>query len=132
MLVPIKEFKKEEFACKCGTDCGYGYEDMEDAFLSRLFTARKMSKVGFVLTSAVRCPAHPEALKNPTSSHNADRAKGLKCKAVDIKVPTSSIAFEVQESLLDAGFTRIGWNQKLNFMHVDADSSKVQRVLFKY
>lgn len=132
MLVPIKEFRKEEFACKCGTDCGYGYEDMEEAFLSRLFTARKMSKVGFTLTSAVRCPAHPEAIKKPTSSHNADRGKGLKSKAVDIKVPTSYIAYEVHDSLRAAGFTRIGWNQKLDFMHVDADTNKVQRVLFKY
>lgn len=132
MLVPIKEFKKEEFACKCGTGCGYGYEHMEDAFLSRLFTARKMSKVGFTITSAVRCPVHPNAISNPTSSHNASTEKNLKCKAVDIKVTTSNDAFEVMDALLKAGFTRIGWNQSLGFIHVDADTSKVQRVLFKY
>ena len=133
MIVPIKEFKESEFACQCGhADCGYGYNNMDEKFLSMLFTARKLSKVGFSLTSAVRCPRHPLALKRPTSSHNAQEAFVRKCCAVDIAAPNSTVAFEVMDSLIKAGFTRIGWNQKLNFIHVDSDKNKVQRVLFSY
>ena len=132
MLVPIKEFKPIEFACKCGTDCGYGYEDMDEEFLSKLFTARKLSNFAFHLTSAVRCPTHQEAIKNPTSSHNANRAFVKKSCAVDIKVSNSTLVFEITEALRKAGFTRLGWNQKLNFIHVDSDKKKPQRVFFSY
>lgn len=132
MLVPIKEFKESEFACRCGRDCGYGYQDMDEKFLSRLFTARKKSFMGYHLTSAVRCPGHPEAIKNPTSSHNAFKATGRKACAVDIAVPNSSVAFEVMDSLMKAGFTRLGWNQRLGFIHVDSDKTKPQRLLFSY
>lgn len=129
----IKEFQKAEFKCQCGhADCDYGFDDMDEKFLSQLFTARKRSIVGYTLTSAVRCPRHPLALKNPTSSHNANRTFGKKCKAVDIATPTSDVTFEVTISLLQAGFTRIGWNQKSHFIHVDNDISKVQRRFFSY
>lgn len=133
MLVPIKEFEEHEFKCKCGhEDCDYGYADMDEKFLSKLFTARKKSKVAYSLTSAVRCPRHPEAIKNPTSSHNANRVLARKCKAVDITASTSGLVFEIQKSLQDAGFVRLGWNQIKNFIHVDSDEDKIQRVFFKY
>lgn len=131
MLTPIKEFKEEEFRCQCGR-CDYGYEDMDEAFLSKLFTARKKSLLGYTLTSAVRCPNHELFSKNPTSSHNAIRSLGKKCKAVDIAVPTSSVAFEVIASLMAAGFTRIGWNRDKKFIHVDDDKSKPARLFFSY
>lgn len=132
MLGTIKEFKESEFVCRCGRDCGYGYQDMNEEFLSRLFTARKKSFVGYTLTSAVRCPDHEEAIKNPTSSHNANKAICKKSCAVDIAVPNSAVAFEVMDSLRAAGFTRLGWNQRLGFIHVDSDKAKPQRVLFSY
>jgi hypothetical protein len=136
MLVPIKEFKESEFQCKC-PDCGtssdpYGYRDMDEAFLSRLFTARKMSSRGFSLTSAVRCPLHPLVETRPTSSHNADRLRRKKCKAVDIRAATSRDAFHIMRALFKAGFVRVGWNQEKNFIHVDSDEDKDQEVLFKY
>lgn len=132
-LVLIKEFKAHEFDCQCGNaDCDYGYADMEDSIVSALFTARKVAGVGFTINSAVRCPRHPLALKNPTSSHNADRAKGKKSCAVDIATPTSSHAFEVMDGFRRAGVTRLGWNQKLFFIHADTDASKPARVFFPY
>ena len=132
-LVPIKEFPKSEFDCRCGnSDCDYGYDDMDKGFLNRLFTARKMSKVPFSLTSAVRCPRHPHAKKNPTSSHNADRVLGKLCMAVDIAAPTSNHVHEIVQALDDAGFVRKGWNQDLKFLHVDDDDSKPQGVFFAY
>lgn len=133
MLVPIKEFEEHEFKCRCGhIDCDYGYADMDEKFLSKLFTARKKSKSGYALTSAVRCPRHPEALKNPTSSHNAVRSRGLKSKAVDIRAPNSRVRFHVEKSLLDAGFVRLGFNENLRFIHVDSDENKDQEVIFSY
>lgn len=132
-LVPIKEFSKDEFRCRCGNaSCDYGYDDIDRGFLNRLFTARKKSKVGYTITSAVRCPQHPLAKKNPTSSHNADRAKGKLCMAVDIAAPTSSHVHHICKSLDDAGFTRKGWNQQQHFIHADDDDSKPQEVFFPY
>lgn len=132
-MVPIKEFKESEFKCRCGhEDCDYGYADMDEKFLSALFTARKKSIVGYTLSSAVRCPRHPDAIKNPTSSHNANRAFGKKCKAVDISAPNSAATFEIVTSLLAGGIRRLGWNQSLKFIHADLDLHKPQRLLFSY
>jgi hypothetical protein len=132
MIVTIKEFKESEFACQCGYDCGYGYQDMDEEFLSKLFTARKLSPIGFTLTSAVRCPMHPLAIKRPTSSHNANRTLANRCCAVDIAAVNSSVVFELDEALRKAGFTRLGWNQDSLFIHVDSDKRKPQRVFFSY
>lgn len=132
-MVPIKEFKTSEFRCQCGhANCDYGYEDMDVNTLSRLFTARKLSKVSYILTSAVRCPRHQLAIKNPTSSHNANRELGITCKAVDIAAVTSSEVFEIEDSLKKAGFVRLGWNQQKKFIHADTDPNKPQRVFFPY
>lgn len=133
MIVPIKEFKESEFKCRCGNaDCDYGYQDMDEEFLSKLFTARKLSLVGYNLTSAVRCPRHPLAIANPTSSHNASRVLKKKSCAVDIAATTSGLVFEITESLRKAGFTRLGWNQIKKFIHVDNDKNKPGRVFFPY
>jgi hypothetical protein len=130
-MEPIKEFTRDEFKCQCGS-CNYGYEDMDETFLSMLFTARKTSRVPFNLTSTVRCPLHKLARSNPTSSHNADRYASRKSKAVDIAAITSNDVYEIMEALKKAGFTRLGWNMDKKFIHVDSDSAKVQRVIFAY
>jgi zinc D-Ala-D-Ala carboxypeptidase len=129
----IKEFKEHEFKCQCGhSDCDYGFADMEEDFIYKLFTARKMSFCGFTITSAVRCPRHPLAITKPTSSHNANRAFRKKSKAVDIAAVTSGLVFEVTDALRKAGFTRLGWNQTSMFIHVDSDATKPQRLFFSY
>lgn len=122
--VLIKEFKKEEFACKCG-ECGMGYEQMQQTTLYKLFTARKRSSVKFVVRSAVRCDKHNmlEGGKN-NSAHKSGYA-------VDIGFKDMHECFIILKALIEGGFERIGINFQLMFIHVDDDPTKPKGV-FRY
>lgn len=119
----MKYFTEDEFKCKCGR-CGRGFKDMRPELLNRLEKAREIAKVGFVISSAVRCKAHNEAEGGvSTSSH-------LHGWAVDIKTPTSYRRSAILKGLIEAGFTRIGIAG--SFIHVDCDPTKVQNVTWTY
>lgn len=116
-------FKPEEFKCKCGT-CNGGKMDAD--FLAKLNAAREKAGVPFVITSGYRCIPHNAAVGGkPNSAHT----RGL---AVDIKFSSGSQAFAILQSLLAAGFVRIGYNQRHSFFHVDSDPSLPQKVFFDY
>lgn len=113
-------FKDSEFACKCGCK----EAKMDEDFVKRLDKAREFAGIPFKINSGYRCAKHNKAVKgSPTSSHLA----GL---AVDISATTSASKFAIVNALLDVGFTRIGVGN--SFVHVDADTSKVQNVLWTY
>lgn len=116
-------FRPEEFKCKCGK-CSGGSMDAD--LVSKLNEARRLAQVPFVITSAYRCAAHNKAIGG---AKNSAHTRG---NAVDIKIPNSNIAFRVIKSLMDVGFTRIGYNQKHLFIHVDNDKTLPQEVFFDY
>lgn len=124
-LPKSKFFPEHEFRCRCGTGCGTGFDQMQIVLLNRLYAAREAAGVPFTINSAYRCGKHPESIKRPNSAHT----RGF---AVDIATPNSQIKFEVEKALLDAGFVRIGYNQRHKFIHVDCDPSLPQRVSFDY
>jgi uncharacterized protein YcbK (DUF882 family) len=124
--VPIhKAFKEAEFACKCGTNCGYGYKHMDEALLKKLFQIRDVSGLPMRITSAYRCAKHPETIKRPTSAHSRGHA-------VDFSVSTSQHAYRFMAACFDAGIKRMGWNQQQKFFHIDTDPTLPQGVLFPY
>lgn len=120
-IVPIKEFKESEFACKCGK-CGLGYDDMDETLLSKLFTARKESNVSFTLTSAIRCEEHNE---NERGSNTSSHLRGM---AVDIAFSSQKDLLIKVKHLLKAGFKRLGINFKKGFIHVDVDPDKPEGI----
>ena len=97
---------------------------MDVEFLNKLAAARKSAAVGFKITSGYRTPKHNEKVGGvPSSSHT-------KGHAVDIYAPTSRQKFIIINSLLQAGFNRIGVAK--NFIHVDDDPSKAEDVIWTY
>lgn len=100
------------------------YINMDVDFLNKLTAARKAAAIGFKITSGYRTPKHNEKVGGvPSSSHT-------KGHAVDIYAPTSRQKFIIINSLLQAGFNRIGVAK--NFIHVDDDPSKAEDVLWTY
>ena len=103
-------FKDSEFECKCG--CGLGRENFRPKSLDRLYNARKMANIPFVLLSAMRCPEHNKDIKG---KENSAHLRG----AFDIRVANSHDRFIILQSLILAGFTRIGVYK--TFIHADDD-----------
>ncbi len=100
------------------------YINMDVGFLNKLAAARKAAAIGFKITSGYRTPKHNEKVGGvPSSSHT-------KGHAVDIYAPTSRQKFIIINSLLQAGFNRIGVAK--NFIHVDDDPGKAEDVIWTY
>lgn len=115
----MKYFSIEEFACPLT-----GEADMDADFLSMLDKARGIAGIPFVITSGFRSVEHNKSVGGkPNSAH-------LYGYAADIAVPNSRARFTIIESLIKAGFTRIGVAN--SFIHVDSDPSKPQEVMWYY
>ncbi len=122
-------FKHSEFNCNCGSEDCKG-EKMNYAFLDKLDRARGLAEIPFKITSGFRCKEYNEDLirRNFKASRNSSHLKGL---AADISVKDSKSRFIVINSLLLAGFTRIGIAD--TFIHVDLDiEEKTQNVIWTY
>ncbi len=117
-----RNFTDDEFKCPC---CG-GYTDSLPfrAFLAKLQDARSVAGIPFIITSGYRCPKHNKEVGGKSDSSH------LKGIAADILVHTASERFIVTNGLIKAGFVRIGVGQ--NFIHVDMDVSKPQRLMWIY
>ena len=103
-----KNFKRKEFACKCG--CGTNL--IKDDFIDMLQRARNHYGKALIINSGYRCPSHPESLKNP--NFISQHTKGI---AADIKCEDSVSSAKILDSLGWAGFRRLGIHSK--FCHVD-------------
>lgn len=124
----LKYFKHSEFNCNCGGEDCKG-EKMNYAFLDKLDSARGLAEIPFKITSGFRCKEYNEDLirRNFKASRSSSHLKGL---ASDISVKDSKSRFIVINSLLLAGFTRIGIAD--TFIHVDLDLEKTQNVIWTY
>ena len=102
---------------------------MNQNFLEMLEKAREKASVPFKITSGYRVPADIQRLakKGYKVSKNSSHLKGL---AADISILDSVTRYKVIESLLYAGFTRIGIAD--TFIHVDCDPDKPQNVIWTY
>lgn len=99
-------------------------EEMKASTLSMLDRARAHAKIPFVINSGYRTPEHNRKVGGvPDSSH-------VKGYAVDISARTSLDRYIIVDSLLKAGFTRIGIAK--TFIHADNDPSKPQGLIWTY
>lgn len=102
---------------------------MDKGFLFMLNNARHIANIPFIITSGFRVEADIYRLKkegykvSPNSSH-------LKGFAADIAIKSSTARFTIIDSLLKAGFTRIGIAN--TFIHVDNDPDKPANVIWTY
>ncbi len=116
----IEYFNKIEFMCPCGCELQLIDED----FLEQLDRARKYAGIPFRINSGYRCPVYNEHKEySSTSSH----ILGI---AADISCTNSELRFKMLDALRKAGFKRIGIGQ--DFIHVDTDTTKAQKVIWMY
>jgi zinc D-Ala-D-Ala carboxypeptidase len=99
-------------------------DNMNVAFLAKLDEARRIAGIPFHINSAFRTP---EKNAEVGGKSNSSHLRGL---AVDISTTDSRTRFIVLQSLIAAGFTRMGVAS--NFIHVDDDKEKSQNVVWTY
>ena len=117
----LRYFSNIEFS-RCVPSCEL--EDMNPNFMQKLDTARHISKVPFIPTSAYRSKIYErDNGRDGCSSHT----KGC---AIDLKADSSNVRYEIVNALLLTGFCRIGIGK--DFIHVDDDKAKTQNVIWHY
>ena len=123
----LKYFKLSEFDCPFEEGSG---SKMNYTFLEKLDQARGLAGIPFKITSGYRTKEYNEDLikRGYKASKNSSHLKGL---AADISVKDSKSRFIVINSLLLAGFTRLGISD--TFIHVDLEiEEKTQNVIWTY
>jgi len=115
-------FNDHEFSCKCG--CGLGKKDFRSTTLDKIYLARRIAGIPFILNSAIRCSAH-----NAKVSLIGDNSSHL-TGAFDIHCESSKSRYIMIDALIKAGFNRIGIAK--NFIHVDDDPEKESKLVWVY
>jgi len=104
--------------------------NMDNKFLNMLDDARGIAGIPFKINSGYRSKEHNTKvggkIKTPTSK-GSSHMYGL---AADISVTNSLDRFTIMDSLIEAGFNRIGVGN--TFIHVDSDSEKSPYVIWTY
>lgn len=117
----MKYFQIEEFESPDLKGSGI---NMDKHFLSLLDNARHIAGISFKITSGYRTKEHNEKVGGvPNSSHT-------KGHAADIAATSGSERWIIIDSLIKAGFNRIGVAN--TFIHVDNDPDKPANVLWTY
>jgi len=117
----MKYFKLHEFD---SPDLKGSGQFMDETFLSMLEQARAEANIPFIINSGYRTQKHNKKIGGVKSSSHL---KGL---AADIKCVDSRSRFIMLNSLISAGFTRIGIAK--TFIHVDFDVDKSSMVYWLY
>jgi len=113
-------FVPREFECKCGC----GKNNMTKTHMDMLLQARILANIPFVINSGTRCPKHNIASKGSVDSEH------LYGEGTDIKCTSSTTRWKIIESLIAAGFGRIGIDEK--FIHAGSRTSKPENVIWTY
>lgn len=116
-----KYFSAIEFQ-KCDPPCKI--TDMQPEFLELLDRIREKAGIPLVLNCAYRSRAWD--LRKGRSGNSA-HTKGL---AVDIRCNSSANRMKIVAAAIACGITRIGIGK--TFVHLDADKSLPQNVMFDY
>jgi hypothetical protein len=117
----------KEARCRCG--CGIAR--VSKRFADKLLKARISAGIPFIYTSFCRCEEHNACEGGEKNSAHLT-SETEECEGCDILYRNNHELFIIVSALIAAGFTRIGINRALMFVHVDDDSDKPQQVLFSY
>jgi len=117
----MKYFKYHEFD---SPDVQGSGQLMDKAFLDMLDFAREIYGKPMQINSGFRTEEHNEKVGGKKNSSHLD---GL---AADIACTTSADRWDLLDSLIKAGFNRIGIGN--TFIHVDCDNSKPAFVIWTY
>lgn len=117
----LQFFKLNEFDSPDAPGSG---QKMDEVFLKKLDQARLLYGQPMQINSGYRTPTHNRQVGGSTnSSHMIGRAADVHC-------PDATNRFALIESLLAAGFCRIGVGN--TFIHADDDPTKTQNVMWIY
>jgi len=109
---------------------GSGKQFMSDEFISMLDEAREIYGKGIKINSGYRSEAYQQELAkryNTGVAKNSPHTEGI---AADIHVSNSKDRWLLINSLLLAGFNRIGIAS--NFVHADTSETRQQNVIWHY
>lgn len=113
-------FVPSEFDCKCGC----GKNNMTETQMDMLLQARILANIPFVINSGTRC------LKHNTASRGSVDSEHLYGEGTDINCTSSTARWKIIDSLIAAGFNRIGIDEK--FIHAGSRIEKPQNVIWVY
>ena len=97
---------------------------MQESHIGRLYDARLIADIPFVINSGHRCIAHNRTVGG---SHNSDHLSG---HGTDIRCTDSAQRWIIIDALLHAGFRRIGIAK--TFIHAGSDPRLPQEVVWTY
>lgn len=117
----MKYFKYYEFD---SPDVDGSGQMMDADILQMLDTARELYGKPMVINSGFRTEEHNQKVGG---TEHSSHLKGL---AADIKCTTSADRYDMLDSLMKAGFNRIGIGQ--TFIHVDIDEDKPPFLIWTY
>jgi len=122
----FRYFKYSEFD---SPDLKGSGERMNDDFIHMLDEARNCAGMPFHINSGFRTKEHNQSLRNRgfKAVKNSAHLKGL---AADIRCKTSRERWLIIDSLIFAGFKRIGVGK--TFVHCDTDKTKTQDLIWDY
>lgn len=103
---------------------------MDSNFLDMLDDARGIAGIPFTITSGFRTPSHNAYVGGVQAGLKSKGSSHLFGYAADIAAPTSRQKYIIIDSLLKAGFNRIGVGK--TFIHVDNDPDKDPDVIWTY
>ena len=113
----MKYFNKNEFS---------DYDKMDKKFLQWLDKLREAYGRPIRINSSYRDPSHNSSVGGVSGSAHTK----VPCKAVDIHCGSSRDRFLLVSLALGMGCERIGIGE--NFVHLDLEESKPQRVMWDY
>lgn len=107
-----KYFKQEEFSCPC---CGKN--NMLEEFILKLYNAREISGVPFIINSGYRCYNHNKKISGMPNSYH------LLGEACDIKCYDGWQRYQIISGAIKAGIYGIIIYE--NFIHIDNRRSQI-------
>ena len=122
----MKYFKYYEFD---SPDVDGSGQMMDAEFLQMLDAARELYGKPMKITSGFRTENYNEELKKKGYAASA-KSSHLKGLAADISCTTSADRWDMIDSLIKAGFNRIGIAK--TFIHVDIDEDKPPFLIWTY
>ena len=122
-------FGERELRCKCHfADCPK--HGMDEAFMNRLVSLRRVYDRPIILNSAYRCPRYNNVVSD--TGVNGPHTTG---RAVDIRI-YGHYAWELMQIAFDMQFTGVGIHQKGDypgrFVHLDDLDSELRPRVWSY